>query len=86
MNWISALENRPDLGVGRAWLVDQFVDSYVCWQEEAAAVKDAFECWRGADAGERGLAFAAYRAALDREDLAARAYRDCAERITGRAP
>jgi hypothetical protein len=65
--------------------VDEFVESYVCWREASAAVKDAYEHWTGAYGEDRALAFAAYRAALDGEELAALTYRECAEGIAGRA-
>jgi hypothetical protein len=67
------------------WLVDDFDESYVCWREAADAAKDAYEHWTGVDGEADALAFAAYRAALDREEAAARTYRDCAERVAGRA-
>jgi hypothetical protein len=35
------------------------------------------------DGEDAALVFAAYRAALDGEEAAARAYRDCVERIAG---
>jgi hypothetical protein len=55
-------------------LVDELLARYVEWREDAAAVADAHRRWRAAPAGERALAFAAYRAAVDREESAAAGY------------
>jgi hypothetical protein len=66
------------------WLVDEFVESYARWREESAAVRSAYEHWASAELRDRGLASTAYRAALDREEHAAHAYRECAERIADR--
>jgi hypothetical protein len=71
-------EHVPD------WLVDDFVESYVCWRETAAAANDAYAAWTAADHEDNALAFAAYRAALDAEEAAAGDHRDCVERIAGR--
>ena len=61
-----------------AWQVrgDEILDLYLDWREEAAAVADAYASWAGAPAGEEGRCFAAYTAALDREEAAARSYAD----------
>jgi len=64
-----------------SWTIDEFVESYACWREESAGVRSAYEHWRSVDAGDRVLAFAAYVAALDREERAARDYGECAERV-----
>jgi hypothetical protein len=66
------------------WRVDEFVESYACWREESAAVRSAYEQWASAESRDRALAWTAYRAALDREEEAAHAYRECAERIADR--
>jgi hypothetical protein len=55
-------------------LIDTAVEAYVEWREESASVWDAYRCWRGADAGEAGVTFWAYRAALEREEQAALVY------------
>jgi hypothetical protein len=57
-------------------LRDQIIDLYLDWLEETAAVEDAYASWAGAPAGEEGGGFAAYAAALDREEAAARGYAD----------
>ena len=57
-------------------LRDQIIDLYLDWREETAAVTDAYASWTGASADEEGRRFAAYAAALDREEAAARGYAD----------
>ena len=61
-------------------LVDQFLQTYVSWRERCEQVEAAHACWNDAARGDRGAAFAAYCAALDREQCAARAH----ERSIGR--
>jgi hypothetical protein len=51
---------------------EDFVESYVCWCDASDDVCRAYERWGDCDESERGLAFASYRAALDREEQAAR--------------
>lgn len=87
MSWIAAIRNAPDFAVrrgGSPWLVDESVASYVGWRAQSAAVREAYEHWTSKKADDLFLAFAAYRSALDREELAAHAYQECAERIAGR--
>ena len=55
----------PSLQVA-PWLADEFVEGYLSWREESAAVESAYERWRGMQRRDRPVAFAAYRAALDR--------------------
>jgi hypothetical protein len=65
---------QPDsaLTAGPAsWHVDDFVESYVSWREEAMAVQTAYDHWRSVHEPDEALAFAAYRAALEREEHAA---------------
>jgi hypothetical protein len=57
------------------YLVDALIDHYVSWREECAAVASSYENWNRAESGDRALAFSAYVAALDREELAATSYR-----------
>jgi hypothetical protein len=66
--------------VGHRQLVDELIDEYVAWREERTAVSGAYDLWRGSPRGERRLAFAAYVAALDREERAAALYRGLVER------
>src|SRR2546429_6105917 len=81
---VESLDARPSLHVPRP-LADAFVDSYLCWREESAAVESAYEHWRGVNRPDRTVAFAAYRAALDREEHAARVFHGCAEQVFGPA-
>ena len=54
--------------------IDQAMERYVEWREECLAVEDAYTNWSSAPAGEAELPYAAYGAALDREQSAAAAY------------
>jgi hypothetical protein len=66
-------------------LADEFLDSYIYWREECATVSSAYALWQHAERPDQATAFAAYRAALDREEHAALIHRECAERISLRA-
>jgi hypothetical protein len=66
-----------------AALVDAAIDSYVDWREQSAAVRRAYRWWRAADTEDRSVAFAAYRAALDREERATSRYRHAIEYCAG---
>ena len=57
-------------------LRDEIVDLYVDWREEAAAVADAYALWADATADDKAARFAAFMAAIDREEAAARSYAD----------
>jgi hypothetical protein len=57
------------------YLVDALIGHYVRWREECAAVVSSYENWNCAESGDEALAFSAYGAALDREELAAAKYR-----------
>lgn len=61
-------------------LIDAVLDGYIAWREENAAVELAYRKWLGAERQERTLAFAAYSAALDREEHAAAEYQRLIER------
>ena len=89
VNWTAAMKRMPVFTPGEPtspWLVDEFVEAYVRWREECAAVRGMYELWTGAETGDWALAFAAYGAAVDREERAAREYRDCADRIRRQPP
>jgi hypothetical protein len=62
-------------------LTDEFLDGYVSWREECIALEGAYELWRYAQPRDRTLAFAAYLAALEREEQAARVLRKYSERL-----
>ena len=55
-------------------LIDAVMDGYVAWREESAAVERAYHRWLRTEPSEQALAFAAYGAALDREERAADTY------------
>ncbi|MBV9366059.1 MAG: hypothetical protein JOY89_17625 [Solirubrobacterales bacterium] len=67
-------------------LIDAVLDAYVAWPEENAAVEAAYRHWLGAGREDRALAFAAYSAALDREEYAAAEYQRLIERAEGHVP
>jgi hypothetical protein len=62
-------------------LIDEAMDRYVEWREECAAVCDAYAYWTNAPMEETDLPFAAYSAALDREQSAATVYGRALERV-----
>ena len=69
-------------------LIDAAVDSYVEWREASATVRRAYRHWSDAARRERPVAFAAYRAALEREERACDRYAAALEyylsiRLTG---
>jgi hypothetical protein len=62
-------------------LADEAIRVYIDWREESAGVWDAFDLWTSTRGADAATAFAAYRAALDREECATRAYADLLVRI-----
>jgi hypothetical protein len=66
-------------------LTDTMIDSYVEWREECKTVETGYERWAQSERRDRGLAYAAYRAALDREEKAAAVYRLAVTRLVGAA-
>jgi hypothetical protein len=60
-------------------VVEDVVQAYVEWREESAAVWDAYDRWESASAKDKRPADSAYRAALDREEAAARCYAELIE-------
>jgi hypothetical protein len=77
---MSTVTNR-DSAAGRR-SIDMLLQHYVSWREESHAVRLAYQHWADSDRGRRGVAYAGYVAALDREELAARAYADQIERVS----
>ena len=57
-------------------LMDEAIQAYVDWREECIAVSDAYKRWACAAIDDAAGAFAAYSAALDREECASDAYAD----------
>jgi hypothetical protein len=59
--------------------VDRLIELYCEWRSQCWEVRGAYEQLTAASADDRALAYAAYVAALDREEAAADAY---AEQVT----
>ena len=76
MSWTTRLVAEP-----LPALVDEFLESWVCWREACEDVGSAYERWRNCEPPQRGLAFVSYRAALDREEEAARMHSVWTERV-----
>ena len=55
-------------------LIDDAFDAYLEWRDESAEVCHAYKRWNGAPEREARRKFWAYRAALEREEHAARVY------------
>jgi DNA-binding SARP family transcriptional activator len=55
----------------RSAFVDEFIESYVRWREACEDVGAAYRRWADSEPQQRNLAFATYRAALQREERAA---------------
>jgi hypothetical protein len=55
-------------------LVDRLIELYCDWRTSCGEVRDAYERFCQACAADRELAFAAYAAALDREQSACQDY------------
>jgi len=69
-----------DTAVGRR-AIDELLESYVSWREECQAVAFAYGRLIASGRGERQLAYAAYFAALEGEERAARTYDHHVERV-----
>jgi hypothetical protein len=69
------------LRVMRDRVVDAALDCYIDWREQSRAAVAAYESWTCAPLTLRPLAFAAYQAALDQEEHAARDYARAIEAI-----
>lgn len=68
-------EISPDALTGPvAGRLDEMLACYVDWREDAAAVADAYRRWSSAPTAEESIWFAAYGAALEQEESAARRY------------
>jgi hypothetical protein len=62
-------------------LTDEVVDAYVEWQEECLFLEDAYGLWTSTSAANHDLAYAAYCAALDREQQASLVYANRCQRL-----
>jgi hypothetical protein len=67
-------------------LVSAEATSYAIWRRACDGVTEAYRSWVGAARTERWLAHAAYVAALDHEERAARAYQRLVEEARGTMP
>ena len=65
----------------RERLIDEAFARYLDWLAESEAVKSAYGAWSTAARTAGALPFAAYGAALDREERAASVYRSAIDRI-----
>jgi hypothetical protein len=63
-------------------VIDGLMDLYVDWREESFGVQLAYDRWTRGSADDREVAFAAYRAALEREESACRAFSERICRVT----
>ena len=61
------------------WPTDEVFETYLGWRESCEDVRVAYARWSRSEPWESRLAFAAYRAALDREECAARFHASCVE-------
>jgi hypothetical protein len=64
--------------------IDHLLELYCAWREECAVVQSAYERFCAAPPSDRTLAYAAYRAALDREAAAAEMYSEQIARVSSR--
>lgn len=67
-----------------AVLWDDFFEGYLAWREACVDLRNAYETWDSSPLHEVPLGFAAYVAALDREEAAATACQAAAARIYAR--
>jgi hypothetical protein len=67
-------------------LTDRLTDAYIEWREECIALEDAYRRWVGADELDAELAYAAYRAGLDREECASIRYWELVRRVDKALP
>lgn len=74
----TATDSNTALGQGA---IDELLERYICWREECRTIRLAYRRWADSPRGERGLTYAAYLAALDREEHAAGAYPDQTDRL-----
>ena len=62
-------------------LIDEVLSSWASWREACEDVRSAYERWSTSGRPQRCLAFASYRAALEREELAAGIHSVLIERV-----
>ena len=66
--------DRLDRVARSAPLTDEAIDRYVDWREQSLTVQALYDRWASAASSEHSERFAAYAAALDREERAAQRY------------
>ena len=89
MSWLSTRRPAehttladPKLGAKQLpRLTDDFLERYARWRETCEDVRRTYQRWANSTPAQRGLVFAAYRSAHDREELAARLSSISAERL-----
>jgi hypothetical protein len=64
------------------WAIDELLERYISWREECCAVRVGYQRWANSGPRERGLAYAGYVVALDREERAAQTYAAHVQRIS----
>jgi hypothetical protein len=66
---------RPSLNIFTTGVhgADRAAELQIAWFDAVDETHETYRAWCGAERGDRGDAFAAYQAALDREQAAARA-------------
>jgi hypothetical protein len=63
------------------WTIDALLERYVDWREQCIEARKTYRRWLDCARDQRGLAYAGYVAALDREEQAAHAYADQVKRV-----
>jgi hypothetical protein len=83
LNWTfpRSLSGGETAAEAEARLADAFLEAYIDWRDECLIVEMAYERWQIEPHPDRAIAFAAYRAALDREEHAAGMFRERTARI-----
>ena len=76
------MKRQEDEGI--AGFGDALIDLCVDWREECTAVHFTYERWRRAPKHDTATAFAAYTAALDREERAGNDYAAVVRRVAPR--
>jgi hypothetical protein len=69
------------LSLHQKQIVDDALNAYVDWREECIEVWNAYGSWASAPPKDVRRAHAAYRAALDREEAAAKVYAGLMKRV-----
>jgi hypothetical protein len=85
-DWLSRRKAAKESPVKPAGsIVDQFLESYMHWREACEEVRSAYELWHKCTPTHRTVGYKTYRAALDREELAARVHSHRAQELRAAA-